>query len=291
MKLISFGEVLWDVYPTDKFIGGAPLNFAAHFAKCGGESFMLSSVGNDDLGKDTLKAVNELKVNTDFVYVSNEKETGKCLVTLNEKGIPSYNLLSDTAYDNIKAVDGLNINDFDVFYFGSLALRSENNFSLVKKLSKEFKGEIFVDINIRPPHFSAETVRFAFATATMIKISDEELPTVTKLVLGEEIGSPELAAEKLKEKFKNLKLIIITLGEKGSMAFKTNSGEVYFEKAQKVEVASTVGAGDSFAATFLYEFLKGSEIKTCLKNAAKVSGFVVSQNGAVPNYDYNELIK
>lgn len=291
MKLISFGEVLWDVYPTDKFIGGAPLNFAAHFAKCGGESFMLSSVGNDDLGKDTLKAVNELKVNTDFVYVSNEKETGKCLVTLNEKGIPSYNLLSDTAYDNIKAVDGLNINDFDVFYFGSLALRSENNFSLVKKLSKEFEGEIFVDINIRPPHFSAETVKFALETATMIKISDEELPTVTKLVLGEEIGSPELAAEKLKEKFKNLKLIIITLGEKGSLALKTSSGQVYFEKAQKVEVASTVGAGDSFAATFLYEFLKGSEIKTCLKNAAKVSGFVVSQNGAVPHYDYNELIK
>ena len=291
MKLISFGEVLWDVYPTDKFIGGAPLNFAAHFAKCGGESFMLSSVGNDDLGKDTLKAVNELKVNTDFVYVSNEKETGKCLVTLNEKGIPSYNLLSDTAYDNIKAVDGLNINDFDVFYFGSLALRSENNFSLVKKLSKEFEGEIFVDINIRPPHFSAETVKFALETATMIKISDEELPTVTKLVLDEETCSPELAADKLRENFKNLKLIIITLGEKGSMAFKTSSGQVYFEKAQKVEVASTVGAGDSFAATFLYEFLKGSEIKTCLKNAAKVSGFVVSQNGAVPHYDYNELIK
>ena len=291
MKLISFGEVLWDVYPTNKFIGGAPLNFAAHFAKCGGESFMISGVGDDELGKDTIKAVKDLGVNTDFIYVSKEKETGKCLVTLSENGIPSYNLLSDTAYDNIKAYDSLNMNDFNVLYFGSLALRSENNFSLIKQLSKGFGGEIFVDINIRPPHFSAETVKFAFSTATMIKISDEELPTVTKLVFGEEICSPELSLDKLKETFKNLKLIINTLGEKGSMVLKTNSGEIFYEKAEKVKVASTVGAGDSFAATFLYEFLKGSEIKTCLRNAAKVSGFVVSQNGAVPEYDYSKLVK
>lgn len=291
MKLISFGEVLWDVYPEEKFIGGAPFNFAAHFSRCGGEAFMLSCVGKDTLGEETLAAVKAQGVSTDYIFISEDRETGKCLVTLNEKGIPSYNLLSDTAYDNIKVKDDFSINDFGVLYFGTLALRSKNNFDLMKKLADEFNGEVLVDINIRAPHYSAQTVEFGLNNATIVKISDEELPTVTSLVLGEQICSPELAADRLKEKFKKLKLIIITLGEKGSMVLNTKENKLYYEKAQKVTVASTVGAGDSFAATFLYEYLKGSSIDTCLKNASRVSGFVVSQNGAVPEYDYNELIK
>ena len=291
MKLLSFGEVLWDVYPTDKFIGGAPFNFAAHYARCGGEAFMLSAVGNDDLGKETLKAVSEQGVCTDYIFVSNEKETGKCLVTLNEKGIPSYNLLSDTAYDNVEVNGDLNLADFGVVYFGTLALRSEKNFGLMKKLLENYKGEVLVDINIRAPHYSKETVEFGLNHATIVKISDEELPVVTKLCLGEEICSPELAVDKLRDTFKNLKYIIITLGEKGSMLLCVKCGKLFYQNAEKVTVASTVGAGDSFAATFLYEFSKGSNLETCLKNASKVSAFVVSQNGAVPEYDYKELIK
>ncbi len=291
MKLLSFGEVLWDVYPQEKFIGGAPFNFAAHFAKCGGDGFMLSGGGDGALGEETIAAVKAQGVGTEHIFVSREKETGKCLVTLNEKGIPSYNLLGDTAYDNIELKADANFDDFSVLYFGTLALRSENNFNLIKKIVGDFKGDIFVDINIRAPHFSKETVEFALGSATIVKISDEELPTVTSLALGEQICSPELAADRLKEKFAELKLIIITLGEKGSMVLNTAENKLYYEKAQKVQVASTVGAGDSFAATFLYEHLKGSSIEACLKNASKVSGFVVSQSGAVPEYDYENLIK
>ena len=91
MKILSFGEIIWDVYGNEKFIGGAPLNLAAHCSKQGAESFMLSAVGNDDLGKCALEEVKGFNVKTDFISVNYEKETGKCIVTLNEKGVPSVN--------------------------------------------------------------------------------------------------------------------------------------------------------------------------------------------------------
>ena len=90
MKILSFGEIIWDIYENEKFIGGAPLNLAAHCSKQGADSFMLSSVGNDDLGTSALEIVKKFNVKTDFVSVNNEKETGKCIVTLNENGVPSY---------------------------------------------------------------------------------------------------------------------------------------------------------------------------------------------------------
>ena len=102
MRLLSFGEILWDVYPSEKHRGGAPLNFAAHFAKQGGESYILSTIGNDELGKSALKLLSNWNIKTDYVLVSQTKETGKCLVTLDSKGIPSYNILDNVAYVYIK---------------------------------------------------------------------------------------------------------------------------------------------------------------------------------------------
>ena len=115
MRLLSFGEVLWDVYPDKRFIGGAPMNFAAHFVKHGGDASMISALGNDELGDAALECLHALGLDTSFVSYPNGKETGKCLVTLDERQIPSYNLLTDVAYDYISCdcVSG----DFDALYF------------------------------------------------------------------------------------------------------------------------------------------------------------------------------
>ncbi|MCR5456591.1 MAG: carbohydrate kinase [Clostridiales bacterium] len=282
MRVLSFGEILWDVYPDNKYIGGAPLNFAAHFVKQGGGAYMVSSLGNDELGQMALKDLDNWKINTDFVNILPGIQTGKCLVKLDESRLPSYDLLSDVAYDHIECqIKG---KEFDALYFGTLALRSRNNLNCLSELMKnnEFK-EIFVDINIRPPFYSIDTIRFAFEHATIMKISDEELPIITKCLFNCD-SDYSTATKLLSKEFGNLKMIVVTRGENGSYAYDCRSGKSYISDAQKVNVVSTVGAGDSFSAAFMYNYLSGKDIDECLKKASKLSAFVVSQKDAIPEY-------
>ena len=152
MKALSFGEILWDVYPDKKFLGGAPLNFAAHLKKHDENVYMMSALGNDELGKEAIKRIEDWKINTSYILSLDDKPTGSCMVTLDENKVPSYNLLKNVAYDYISYIDIKE--SFDVLYFGTLALRSENNYNTLKTLIESVKFNcIFSDINIRPPFY------------------------------------------------------------------------------------------------------------------------------------------
>ena len=282
MRVLSFGEILWDVYPDNKYIGGAPLNFAAHFVKQGGSAYMVSALGYDELGQIALNMLENWKIGTDYVTILPEIQTGKCLVTLDESGLPSYDLLRDVAYDHIECK--IKDKEFDALYFGTLALRSRNNLNCLSDVIKnnEFK-EIFVDINVRPPFYSKESILFAFEHATMMKISDEELPIITKCLFDYDCDY-ESASKRLSEEFGNLKMIVVTRGENGSFAYDCRSGKSYMSDSQKVDVVSTVGAGDSYSASFMYNYLSGRSIDECLKQASKLSAFVVSKKDAIPDY-------
>lgn len=287
MRVLSFGEVLWDVYASSKHLGGASFNFAAHFKKCGGEAWINTAVGDDDFGKETVNNVKKAGINTSYITIS-EKETGKCFVTLNDKQIPSYNLLNNVAYDDIKK-PAITKGFFDALYFGTLALRCENNRNVIKQIiSENIFDMIFVDLNIRPPYYSVDVVRFACANATILKISDEELPVVMD-ILNKEESSLNNCAEILKEEFNNLKIIIITKGEEGSLVYECQNRRFFPCRAQKVKVVSTVGAGDSFSAAFLAKYLETNDISKALSFAAKISAYVVSCIDAVPEYDVNTL--
>ena len=278
MKILSFGEIIWDVYENESFIGGAPLNLAAHCSKQGADSFMLSSVGNDVLGKDALEIVKSFNVKTDFVSINKEKETGKCIVTLNENGVPSYNVLTDVSYDYIKAPNNITETEFDFFCFGTLALRSKENLETVKSILENSNiKKVYCDINIRPPFFSDETILFALSNANIIKISDEEMHFVT-----DACGLKEL--DDIAKKYNNLEFILFTQGENGATVYDCKNKKTYFENAPKVEVASTVGAGDSFGATFICEYFKTNDIEKSLKKATETSAFVVSKKEAIPEY-------
>ena len=286
-KLLAFGEILWDVYPDEKFLGGASLNFAAHFAKFGHKAEMLSALGADALGEEARAQLKAWNLGDRYTPALTEKETGKCLVTLDENSIPSYNLLSDVAYDSI-STKGIE-EPFDVLYFGTLALRGAYNFdSLNRLLEEKTFGEIFVDVNIRPPFYSEKTVRFACGKATLLKISLEELPVVASL-LGEALVDHQAFAHTLAKKFPNLRQIIITLGGDGAYALNCSTGEEAFCPAKKVKVASTVGAGDSFGAAFVSEYLAGKSLPTSLETASRLAAYVVSQTAAVPDYDPKDL--
>ncbi len=281
MKILAFGEILWDLFPNKSCIGGAPLNFAAHAAKQGSEAYIMSALGEDDLGEEATAFLKEKNINTAYVKKS-PLETGKCMVSLDEKGIPHYNLLSGVAWDDI---EGEIKEDFDIFYFGTLALREDKNLNTVKCVLKNnsFK-EIFVDLNIRPPFFSAKTVSFAASNATILKVSDEELPIFLEEADLPAADAPQKASEIISKKYNNLKLIIITLGEKGAFCFDVVNNKTYKTEAVKTKVVSTVGAGDSFSASFICEYMKNSNINTCLTFASKVAAFVVSRTEAIPDY-------
>lgn len=285
MALYSFGEILYDIYPEKKCIGGAPLNLAAHFALQGNESFMLSAVGNDENGRDALAWMQSKNIRTDYVKISS-RPTGSCLVTLDEVGLPCYDLQTDVAWDDIDAcripAEKEGPQDGAVLAFGSLALRGAHNRNALRRIlqSGSFR-EIFVDINIRPPFFSQPVIRFALENATLLKVSDEELPAVLEN-LGIESSGGEDALRRMGQMFPGLKLLILTCGEKGSLAFDPAADALIRCPAVPTEVVSTVGAGDSFSAVFLSEYLKGQTTDVCLARASEAAARVCAKLDAVP---------
>ena len=282
MKILSFGEVLWDVYPNEKFLGGAPLNFAAHSARLGADVYMLSALGQDDLAAAALDRMKKWRVNTEYVARIEGRPTGQCLVTLGENAVPQYNLLQNVAYDFIPC-DGVS-EDFDVLYFGTLALRSESNYRSLSALmcSKRF-GEIFVDINIRSPYYSADTVQLALKNATILKVSDEEMPTIADLLGMEKSDDYSAFAARLAAVYDNLRVVVITRGADGAYALDCRKNQGYSCHAVKAQVVSTVGAGDSFSAAFLYHYMQGMDIPACLCKASELAAYVVSKYDAVPD--------
>lgn len=281
MKTIAFGEILWDVYPDEKHIGGAPLNFAAHLARHGEQVALLSAVGRDELGDLALRQLKKWGISDEYVSVLSEKQTGRCMVTLDDSGVPSYNLLDDVAYDRIACPE---VTKADVLYFGTLALRSKNNFQTLKRLLKHNAfTSVFVDINLRKPFYSPEIVEFAVQNATILKVSMEELEQ-TAALLGITQNNPGEFAKQLADEYKNLSVILITLGADGAYSYSADSGKEYTCPGIKVPVCSTVGAGDSFSAAFIHEYLLGNDMDSCLMHAVYIAGLVVSRPEAVPDY-------
>ena len=283
MKILSFGEIIWDVYSDKKCIGGAPLNFSAHVAKNGGESFLISCVGNDDLGVQAKQYLAKFGVNNDFVYTCN-KQTGVCKVELDDKGVPSYIIVDDVAYDYIPFDKKLCDKKFDLFYFGTLALRGDNNKKVVEQiLNTKCFDKVFCDLNLRAPFFDKQVVDFCLSNADIVKISDNEADFVCHEVLGVEYTNPLDLTKGLSQGYKNLKMVLFTCGDKGAYLYDSTQDKMYFEDAKKVEVVSTVGAGDCFGATFVTELLKENDLQNCMQKASEKSAYVVSKQDAIPD--------
>ncbi len=287
MKILTVGEIIWDVYPDKQCIGGAPLNFAAHTSLLGAEASMLSAVGDDALGRSAKDYVRDFGVSAKYIQ-TNDLTTGICDVSVTERGIPSYSARSNTAYDNLILTDHdiaeINNEQFDLFYFGTLIQRSAVSAAAVKRVLAECSfGDILCDINLRPNCYSRDSVLTCLTSATILKLSDEEEPLLRALDIYE--GTPEgnaQIAKTLAAQFPNFKLIIITMGAKGAYAYRTSDGTSVMQAPIEVEVASTVGAGDSFAAAFSVAFLKGKTLKEAMYDGAELSSFIVSRMEAVP---------
>lgn len=283
MKILSFGEIVWDEYADKRCIGGAPLNFAAHAARCGAKAFLLSAVGDDENGKNTRRVLRKFAVDDRYVGEIVGERTGRCDVTLDQNGVPSYDLLENCAYDKIDFFEELKSESFDAFAYGTLALRSEfNRQTLLKIFQSGICGKKYCDLNLRAPFYNKETVRFCLENADIVKLSEDELIYAADAFVSERDKSTEGKMRSIAERFKNLQTVVATFGEKGSAAYERKTRSFTYCAAQKTKIVSTVGAGDSFGAAFLCAYLRGTGIEDCLKEGAKRSAFVVSHAEAVP---------
>lgn len=275
MQITVFGEILWDVFGDEKKIGGAPFNFGAHCAKLGMDVQLVSAVGDDELGREAVSAARALGVGTENVPVV-DFPTGHCLVTLHD-GTPSYHLVENVAYDNVPMPQNT-VCKADAFYFGTLAQRGVKSArTLANLLAGDYK-EVFFDINIRQHYYSADMIDASLKQTSIFKISREEIG-----VLGID-GAPEEICREICKKYGNLKLMIVTLDADGSLLYDAATGEILYSPKPVSKVVSTVGAGDSFSACFLCNYLCGVAPAECLKRATLLSDYVVTQLGAVPAY-------
>ena len=283
--VIGMGEALWDVLPEGRKIGGAPANFAFHAGQAGVDARVVSAVGRDALGDETLLTLQQKGLNTDAV-ARVDFPTGVVQVTLSEGGIPQYDICERVAWDNIPftpALDELARNAQAVCW-GSLAQRSEVSRNCIYRFldampSEQGRLKVF-DINLRQHFYSIDVIEASCQRANVLKINEEELVIVSELL---RLGTPQVEQQcrLLMERF-SLDMLVLTCGSNGSYIF--TPVETSFRVTPLVQVADTVGAGDSFTATLVADLLKGAPVGVAHEHAVQLAAYVCTQQGAMAEW-------
>lgn len=272
MKVLCFGEILFDVFPYGARLGGAPLNVAYHLKKLGDETIVVSALGEDELGEKAGKTISSLGLDTRYINHSSYP-TGRADIVLSD-GNADYTFNYPSAWDDIR-VERRRI-DGDVLYFGTLAERSEVSRKTLAYIKDEFRSkEVFFDVNLRKNFYTNEIILSGLDSATMLKMNDEEAPVILDI-------AGVRTVEEISESF-NIPVVIVTRGKDGSSAYYKNRW--YEEEAVSSKVVDTVGAGDSLSAAFIHTFMKTKDAALSLKVGATLASFIVSREGAIPEYD------
>jgi len=289
-NITSFGEILFDVYPGKKTLGGAPFNFIYHIKKLTGKGNFISRVGDDDFGKNILSLAHSCGLES-FIQIDKEHTTGTANANLDKNKIPHWQIELNRAYDfieNNSEIESLVEKKSDCLYFGTLAQRNEKSRNTIRKLFGK-KIKYFCDLNIRQDFYSREIIETSLNAADAVKLNLEELDLVNDLLIKEKTGIEETAKQVLKKY--NIQLLCITQGSGGAYLFKgyeTDHCKINIDK-----IVDTVGAGDAYAAILCLGFLEGWEISKLNNLASRFAARVVGFPGALPEDDsiYNEFKK
>lgn len=280
--VVGMGEALWDVLPEGKKIGGAPANFAYHMSQFGLPSCVVSAIGDDALGKEIIE--NFTSKGLDQLIAEVPYPTGTVQVEIDQTGIPLYDIKENVAWDNIPYTEHLDAlaKRTKAVCFGSLAQRNvvsrETINHFLDTMPKDDDSLVVFDVNLRQGFYNKEILCKSMQNCNILKINEEELITVSRM-----FGYPGIDLQDkcwiLLGKY-NLKMLILTCGINGSYVF--TPGNVSFQPTPKVEVADTVGAGDSFTAAFIASILKRKSVTEAHTIAVKTSAYVCTQKGAMP---------
>ncbi len=268
LKILSFGEILFDCFGDDAHLGGAPLNLAVHLQRLGAEVTLVSAIGRDPLGDRALEIITREKLSADGIARVSQP-TGTVSVTLDKDGVANYIFSTDSAYDHIPVPQNLP-GEFDLFCFGTLAQRAPESRNTLKTLLAQTRARVFYDVNLRQNFFSPEILSESLRAADLVKLNEDELPAIAEIFALP--PTPEAIAEHF-----HIDTVILTLGPQGCQIL--HQGETTVSPAFPTQVVSTVGAGDSFSAAFLHSLLTGLPTPTAARNGNRLA----SQIAAIPS--------
>ena len=276
--IVGIGEILWDMLPSGKALGGAPANFAYHAMRLGEEGWAVSAIGDDDLGHEILGIVDSKGLHC--IISVTDKPTGTVKVELDSRGVPSYNIMEDVAWDNIPftpEMEGL-AKRADAVCFGSLVQRMNSRDSVLAfvRTMRPEALKVF-DINLRQQYYSREILEESLMLADILKINDEEIRIVSDMF---GLGDDDVVACRSLIAAYGLRLVILTKGADGSEVVTSN--EVISQSVGPVDVVDTVGAGDAFTAAFVVAYLRGDSLADAQRLATETASYVCSRKGAMP---------
>lgn len=278
-KIICFGEVLWDLLPSGKIAGGAPMNVAYHLNNFGFSTSMISRIGRDALGKELIRFLQDKGIDTALIQDDAFYPTGTVHVHLDKNGSPSYHINQPVAWDFIN-LDKENIpavKSADALVFGSLALRKNRTKETLLALLDNAKLKVF-DVNLRVPFYTKETLEILLSKADIVKMNDEELELIGRWNFAE---TREITlAQKVKALYQ-IDILIITQGSRGAFVI-DGDNDFRAAVAKKVQVQDTIGSGDSFLAGFLAQYLEGEPLMVCLDFASRTGALVATKKGGTP---------
>ncbi|MBR5076235.1 MAG: carbohydrate kinase [Bacteroidales bacterium] len=276
--IVGIGEILWDMLPSGKALGGAPANFAYHAQRLGEEGWAVSAIGDDPLGAEIMDIVTDKKLRN--IIAVTDKPTGTVQVSLDDKGVPSYNIMEDVAWDNIPFTPEMEAlaARADAVCFGSLVQRMASRDSVLRFLRATRPEALRVfDINLRQHYYSPEVIDESLKLANILKINDDEIRIVADMF---GLGDDDTAACRALVERYALKLVILTKGADGSEVI--TAEEAIPQAVGKVNVVDTVGAGDSFTAAFVVAYLRGDSLSDAQRLANETAAYVCSCKGAMP---------
>ena len=280
-SIIGLGEILWDIFPGQKkVLGGAPANFAWHASQLEFDGCIVSAVGNDELGEELLDILAKKKLN--FLIEKVNYPTGTVQVALDSNGVPQYEICENVAWDNIPFTKQSEefAKNCKAFYFGTLAQRSEVSRATTHRFLETVPKNAYriFDINLRQHFYSKEIIHSSLQCCNMLKINEEETVEIARIF--ELIGMNELEVCSHLLKTYNLEIVMETKGAVGSYIFA--NGETSYLETPKVQVVSTVGAGDSFTGSFVAALLLGKSLREAHQKAVEVSAYICTQHGGMP---------
>jgi fructokinase len=295
MRILSIGEIIWDVFPAAEHLGGAPLNFAAHARRLGHEVFLLSAVGDDERGPLAIQRIAELRVAVDFVHRVKGIPTGIAAVEIDDDGQPHFAIARPAAYDRLALTDETLIRIADLqpdwIYFGTLFHTTPLNLAITRRIVEACPMAYRVyDMNLRAGQWSGGLVRELASMASVIKASDEDMQAFRPAVpiSREEFESSidSMTADKMWG-VPNARAVVITRGASG--CFVHSRGELAAVRAFPVEVVDAVGAGDAFTAAFIHALSEQRSIADSARFANAVGALVASRPGAIPDWSLEEV--
>ena len=278
--VIGFGELLWDMLPAGKQIGGAPGNFAFHAAQCGMNSCLMSAVGADKLGDELLHTADLRGLR--YMISKTDKPTGTVDVRLDDNGIPQYEIHENVAWDFIPFTpeEERLVKRAEAFCFGTLAQRNDESRATLLHLLELMKPtalKIF-DINLRQHFYDEEIIRESLSRCNVLKLNEDEIKIIGG-ILGDGETNVQRLCEQLLEDYA-LRVLILTCGAKGSYVM--SDVEKSYLKTPQVNVVDTVGAGDAFTAAFCSAYMFGKSLQEAHRLAVEISAYVCTQHGAMP---------